>query len=178
MRPSSIGAISIEEADPRRPGVAEAIHAVQMAAYAQESAMLGAASFPPLARTVDDVLRAEERYVAAFICGGMAKAMVGVVGVEEGTVEAAKWSLPGDRPRPHHHIASLVVAPAHQRCGIGRRLVERVVAEHGAGLLTVSTAAANGPALALYAGLGFSIVSGMPVGTPPIEIVLLRRDGC
>jgi ribosomal protein S18 acetylase RimI-like enzyme len=175
MRRRSIQQIRLEDADPRRPGVAEAIHSVQMAAYAQEAALLGVSNFPPLSGTVEEVRsgwQAQERYVAAFI----GNEIVGAIGIETGEVEAVKWMLPADRPQPHVHIASLVVAPAHRRCGIGRRLVERVIAECGDGLLTVSTAVGNGPAIALYAALGFTERGRRLVGDPPIEIVLLERE--
>ena len=48
-----------------------------------------------------------------------------------------------------------MVSPQHQRQGIGRLLVARVLALAGGAVVSVVTTADNGPALALYRQLGF-----------------------
>lgn len=63
--------------------VAECIHAIQMAAYAQEAALLGAVSFPPLQRQVIDVQRTEGQFLGAFVGDQLA----GSLSVEPGNVE-------------------------------------------------------------------------------------------
>ena len=46
--------------------VARAIHAVQIAPYTQEAALLGAREFPPLYRTVQDIARSGETYCGVY----------------------------------------------------------------------------------------------------------------
>lgn len=148
--------------DPRRPAIAAGIHAVQMAAYAQEAALLGARRFPPLERTVADVRAAPERFLGA-LDGERIVAALGLL--PEGEPGAAAAS----------DITSLVVLPEWQRRGLGRRLVEAALAACAGGAITVSTGVANAPARALYAGLGFVEVRRRVVGAEPIEIVELLR---
>jgi GNAT superfamily N-acetyltransferase len=52
-------------------------------------------------------------------------------------------------------VERLVVDPAHARRGIGRALVEHVLAAAAGRRVTVATGRDNAPARALYAGLGF-----------------------
>lgn len=80
-----------------------------------------------------------------------------------------------DEEDPAINIASLVVSPAHQRRGVARTLVSAVIAQHAGVELTVQTGAANAPALALYAELGFVECRRWLVGDPPLELVRLRR---
>ena len=68
-------------------------------------------------------------------------------------------------------IARLAVSPSYMRRGIGRALVEHALSL-GAG--SVGTAAANAPALALYASLGFSVAGESVVGDG-LAYVTLRR---
>ncbi|TVQ58873.1 MAG: N-acetyltransferase [Phycisphaerales bacterium] len=152
-------AISVQDADHRDPGVARAIHAVQMAAYAQEAALLGARDFPPLRRTVDDIRRGAERFLVA---------------VDEGAIVGALGLAPDDELRTLN-IDSLVVAPERQREGVGRALVAAAIDRHAAAPLSVSTGVKNLPALALYAGFGFTESHRAFKGEDPIEVVTLRR---
>jgi hypothetical protein len=46
--------------------IAAQIHSVQMAAYAQEAALLGVTNFPPLERMVDDICQSSESFLGAF----------------------------------------------------------------------------------------------------------------
>ena len=46
--------------------MAARIHAVQIAAYQQEAALLGVSDFPPLARTVEDIMGSRELFFRAF----------------------------------------------------------------------------------------------------------------
>ena len=151
--------VTIHDADHRDPRVARAIHAVQMAAYAQEARLLGARDFPPLRRTPEDIRRGDERFLVASDHG----LIVGAVGIETG-------ATPGELL-----IGSLVVAPDRWREGIGRRLVQAVIDAHGAIPLTVSTGVKNLPGLALYAACGFVEYARDRKGPDPIDIVLLRR---
>jgi ribosomal protein S18 acetylase RimI-like enzyme len=138
--------------------VAARIHGIQMEAYAQEAVLLGVTSFPPLERTLDDVQRSGERFLGAHID----RQLVGIAAIEAGA-GAGETS-----------ISSLVVLPSHQRRGVARALVSAIIAASVGGAITVSTGAANHPALALYAGLGFVEHGRRHVGEPPLEIILLR----
>jgi ribosomal protein S18 acetylase RimI-like enzyme len=139
--------------------IAQQLHALQMLAYAQESKLLGAIHFPPLACTVDDVRNSIEAFLAAFIGGNM----VGAV------------STRPDEECLGVNIASLVVRPQFHRQGIGRLLMAKVLAEHYGVGLTVQTGADNLPALALYAQLGFVEIQRWHVGQEPLELVKLHR---
>ena len=151
--------LRICEVDPRARSVAEQLHAVQMLAYAQEAALLGAIHFPPLERTVEDLQAAAETFHAAYFEDQLA----GAISVER---EAAG---------PRMNIASLVVAPAFQRRGVGARLLATVVQLHGEGDMTVQTGVKNLPALSVYRGAGFVEVRRWLVGREPLELVQLLR---
>ena len=124
--------LEVKPVDQHDPEMAERIHVVQMAAYAQEARLVGVRHFPPLERTVHDIQVSEEEYFAAFE-GDM---LVGVVSV--GTDEDPEMK----------NIASLVVQLARQREGIASRLVQAVLERCGEGRITVQTAVKNLPALA------------------------------
>lgn len=136
---------------------AEAVHAVQMAAYEQEAALLGVQDFVPLRRSVDDLMRESARFTVARVDGSV----VGAIGV--------------DTRQEAVNIDSLVVLPEHQRRGIARRLLEHVIDEYGARAITVQTGAANTPALGLYARYGFVEIDRWRSGEEELEIVRLRR---
>jgi ribosomal-protein-alanine N-acetyltransferase len=62
-------------------------------------------------------------------------------------------------------IATVSVAAAHRRRGIGRRLIQTALAEaaaRGAVTATLEVRAGNAPALALYRSFGFRIVGRRP----------------
>lgn len=160
--------VDIQQVDHQQPHIAAAIHAVHMAAYAQEAALLGVSDFPPLSMTAQDIRQSEEQFFAAFD----GETIIGAVSVEP--PELASWS---GQKLDHGgvHIASLIVHPQRQREGVGLRLMEAIIAAHGSQPMTVSTALANTPALALYEKLGFVRGAQRTVGNEPIEIVLLRR---
>jgi ribosomal protein S18 acetylase RimI-like enzyme len=64
------------------------------------------------------------------------------------------------------HVTGLAVAPAHQRRGIARTLLEAAMAEarrRGARRLTLRVLAPNAAARALYEGVGF-VVEGVQRG--------------
>jgi ribosomal protein S18 acetylase RimI-like enzyme len=143
----------------RLPDIARELHAIQMAAYRQEAALLGAVDFPPLARSVADLAQSCESYLGAYI----GDELVGAIGTCR------------DEEAQGINIASLVVSPAHQRRGVARTLLAEVAAQHAGVELTVQTGAANAPALALYEGFGFTESRRWRVGDPPLELVRLKR---
>ena len=138
--------------------VAARIHAVQMRAYVQESALLGVIYFPPLKRTVEDIRTSSESFLGASLDGELVGAL----------------SYSPDEEGFGTNIASLVVDPAVQRRGIGRKLLDAFLAIH-VGDATVQTGSKNIPALALYSQRGFREYRRWLVGREPLELVKLRR---
>jgi ribosomal protein S18 acetylase RimI-like enzyme len=155
-----VSAVEIVVVDHTRDSVAQAIHAVQHAAYAQEAELLGAVDFPPLARTVEDVRSSAETFFAAWVGGRL----VGSVSVEpDPEVDAVC-------------VASLTVAPEFQRRGIAMALMIEVLKRYGEGPITVETGAANTPVLRLYDRLGFVEIRRWVVGPENLELVKLCRS--
>jgi ribosomal protein S18 acetylase RimI-like enzyme len=127
----------IEPIDPVDPATARRFHAVWAAAAAQEAALLQA----PLPSTVPGAAS------TALLLGAL----------DGDDLLGALALTPGDEAG-QINITTLVVLPALQRQGIGRALLTEALrladARAGTGV-TVVTAAANAPALALYRGCGF-----------------------
>ncbi len=109
-----------------------------MAAYRVEADLLQLEDFPPLRRTIADIQASGSEFIG-FVVNGQIQ---GVVELEhEGGMCI--------------NIASLVVAPAVFRQGIGAALIAHVLDAYPANLLTVSTALKNVPAVRLYEKFGF-----------------------
>ena len=123
--------------DHTRSETASDIREVMQVAYAVEKEILGVEDFYPLRRTAEAIAAAESTFFGIHVEGTLA----GVIELE----------IDPDCV----NIASLVVRPEHSRRGIATSLVSRAF---GRGLIvTVSTGAANAPAIALYESLGFKI---------------------
>ena len=149
----------IQPLEHRQRAVAEQIHAVMRLAYAQEAALLQVQHFAPLDTTVDDVQRSVEFHLGAW----SGDTLQGVVSVG-----------PDDEP-DQLCIGMLVVHPSAQRQGIARALMQEAL-QRGAGMVyTVATGAANAPALALYAELGFVAYRHGSIGIEQLDLVKLRR---
>jgi ribosomal protein S18 acetylase RimI-like enzyme len=140
--------------------IAQQIHDVQIAAYTQEAGLIGVTRFPPLERTVADLLQAQEEFLGAFD--------------DERLVGALSFCPDGEGRGVN--IASLTVQPKHQRLGVGHALVQAATELHGLSEMTVQTAAANSPALALYAKFGFEAYRHSSVGSEALAVVKLRRE--
>jgi len=149
----------VEALDLRDSDLAERLHAIHRAAYAQEAELLGARDFPPRDRTVEQLRSGDESWLGIY---------------RGGTLAAAVALEPGEAPGSLH-IAALVVAPEHQRRGLGRRLVEEVLERGDGAAVTVSTGAANRPALKLYASLGFVEERRATVGPEALPVIRMRR---
>jgi len=152
--------LSLSSIDHRIYVVAQQIHAIRMAAYKQEAELLGLTRFPPLERKVDDILASSEEFIGAF---------------EDETL-AGVLSVGPDEEGRGMSISSLVVHPAYQQRGLGRALVRVATERYSASELTVQTAAANAPALALYARFGFNEYRRWAFGSEPLELVKLSRS--
>jgi ribosomal protein S18 acetylase RimI-like enzyme len=152
--------ITLRPANHRLLDVARAIHGVQMLAYAQEAAVLGVASLPPLKLTVEQLQSSDECFHAAYL----SSTLVGAVGVT-------------DKPDASMMVInSLVVHPAHQRVGIATRLLLQVLVASEAASVRVSTGAGNQPALALYRKHGFVEYKRWFVGPERLELTALKLE--
>lgn len=132
---------------------ADALLAIQRAGYAVEARLLGVEALPPQHETADDLL-GESLWIAE-----QRDAVVALLGLQDGREVV---------------IARLVVAPASMRRGIGRALARHALAFAAGRAVRVGTAAANAPALALYASLGFDRVAERTVagGLAYVELCL------
>ncbi|HSK23066.1 MAG TPA: GNAT family N-acetyltransferase [Egicoccus sp.] len=141
--------------DHRDPAVAARLVALQQAAYRVEADLLGTEALPPLHESVADV-----RALDLVFLG---------VGVDP--VLAAL----GYRVRDHVlDVDRLMVAPTHQRRGLGHRLLGFALAVVPHAVAEVSTGAVNAPARRLYERCGFAeVATGEPV--PGLTVVTYRR---
>src|SRR5581483_9906282 len=121
------------------PEVAAAIVDVQRAAYAVEAEIIGYDRMPPLRETASDVVSLD-----LTMLGAVDGELVGILGYR--------------RNDDGVDIDRLAVDPGSFRRGIGRALLTELhECEHGAIRFDVSTGAANMPARALYAALGYEL---------------------
>lgn len=135
--------------------------ALWQAAYGQEARLLGLApaDFPPLARKLESLRQDPAPAMGASAAGQWLGAVVYQPGAD-----AAELA-----------IDALLVAPAWQRRGIGSALLIGLMRAHPQARLTVSTARANAPALALYRGLGFEPGPHWEVAQGLVLLSLSRR---
>ena len=141
------------------PRVAARIHAVMVPAYAQEAALLRVEHFPALVRTPEDLRCSREFFLGAFA----GAELVGLLSLG-----------PDDEPG-QIQVSMLVVHPNHQRRGVGRSLLVEALRRGGGMVFSVSTGAANAPALALYGALGFVAYRHGTTDGGRIALVKLRR---
>jgi ribosomal protein S18 acetylase RimI-like enzyme len=143
----------IRAVDPADLETAESLVAIQRAAYAVEARLIGVASLPPMTESaaelgasglsvltsVTDRTRGGEGPVAAFVA----------------------YVVEGDTVDVHR----LVVDPRAFRQGHASRLLDALERTHPqARRILVGTAAANVPAMALYARRGFVPIAERDVG--------------
>jgi ribosomal protein S18 acetylase RimI-like enzyme len=147
----------IEALDLSDPATAGEVLELQRAAYRIEAQLIGFDGMPPLHETLEELVACGETFLGCRLDGRL--------------VGAVSYRRAGDLVDVHR----LVVAPAAFRCGIGSALVRQLeLAERGVSRIVVQTGSRNEPALALYAGLGFSAVGSREVA-PGIEVTLLER---
>jgi ribosomal protein S18 acetylase RimI-like enzyme len=140
------------------PLVSERICRVLLDAYAVEARLIGAVDFPPLRRSAANIRRSDAVFYGCWDQGHL----VAVAEVEGNGREG--W-----------HIASFVVHPSRFRRGIGSGLLQHVLGVVGTTRVTVSTASANAPALALYEQHGFRICRRWSA-SDHIDMVTLATD--
>lgn len=142
--------------DHRERGVAREIHRLLQRAYSEEALLIGADVFPPLDRTVDDILESDTRFVGCRRAGHL----VAVCEV-----------CTGDKKL---NIDSIAVDPEHFRRGYGKRILEYVLASHPDDDVSVTTADRNYPAVALFKACGFG-ESSRRMSSEKIALVTLIR---
>ncbi|MFD1569676.1 GNAT family N-acetyltransferase [Halorubrum laminariae] len=92
------------------------------------------------------------------------------------TGDVVGYLLPVDAPsRPGVHIAELVVAPARRREGRASELLRAGIRD-ASGPVTLQAHPGNEAALALYDGLGFSVVDRRPDTYDDGDALVLRLD--
>lgn len=150
-------AVTIAPLDQHDPTVARRLYEVLVLAHAQEARLLGAAAAPLHGSTAADIQASELFYLGALRGDELLGALI----------------LGGDDEPDQLRITTLVVHPAHQRQGIARRLVQDTLRRGDGLVFSVQAGAGNGPALALYHGLGFVEYRRGTIGALPL--VKLRR---
>lgn len=138
---------------------AERIHQVLALAYAQEATLLRVQNAAPWAQTVRHLQNADAFFLAVLHDEKM-----------QGVISVRRDEEPGQI-----NIASLAVHPAHQRCGVARALLSAALQRAGGAAMSVSTAADNAPALALYREFGFEPYRWGTLGEHALALVKLRR---
>lgn len=119
--------------------MAEMIHRLYQRSYLKEAELLGIKDFPPLRRSIRNIMDAE----ANFMTYWKEEKLVGIIETE---AEPAKLN-----------ISSLAVDPEFFRQGIGESLIRNLISNTTVDIITVNTAAVNIPALQLYQKIGFNI---------------------
>jgi ribosomal protein S18 acetylase RimI-like enzyme len=140
--------------------IASAIHQIQMVAYAQEAALLGVPSLPPMQISVSQLQASRGSFYAAYLNAKL----VGAIACED---------------QPHVNalmIDSLVVHPDYQRRNIASQLLLHALEESSAQLVRVSTGAKNEPAVALYKKHGFIAYKNWWPKEMDLELIALRLE--
>jgi ribosomal protein S18 acetylase RimI-like enzyme len=133
-------AFEFSRLDQTDPAQAERICRLLRDSYAVEARLIGVEDFAPLRRGIADIRNASSTFHGCSR-GGSLVAVAEVEREADGTA----------------NIAGFVVDPGAFRKGIGTRLLLHVLQVVGDSAVTVSTASANAPAIALYEKHGFGI---------------------
>ena len=117
--------------------VAQIIYDLRQKCYRQEALEIGVVDFPPLKKTVSEIVGDVGEYYAVVhddsICG--------ILHFEE------------------PNINSLIVCPSLQRKGVASMLMESLLSQYKGTFVTVSTAKKNVPAVKLYERFNFRVSS-------------------
>ncbi|MCK2212872.1 GNAT family N-acetyltransferase [Actinomadura sp. ATCC 31491] len=146
----------IREVSPYDDPLGGELLALQRAAYAVEAELIGDDRIPPLHESLDELRAQRLRWMAATSDDAGSGRVAGAVAWEEGDGEV--------------DINRLVVHPSAARRGIGRALVQEVLARAGGRRVVVATGRDNVPARRLYEGLGFTLLGESEV-IPELWIV-------
>jgi ribosomal protein S18 acetylase RimI-like enzyme len=171
--------------DHASPTVAETIRRIMYDAYRVEAELIGRAKdFHPLGRTAEDIRTTDSVFIGGFLDGVSSPCAAGPE--PAAPIAIAELERPASEDANSTagralNIASFVVHPAHFRRGVGSALLRHIldvrVHDHFAGApirITVSTAAANRPAIAFYEKHAFAITSRW-ITPDGIEMATLSR---
>jgi ribosomal protein S18 acetylase RimI-like enzyme len=128
----------IELLDHHAENVASQIHTVFQRSYEVEASLVGVEDFPPLRRSASLIRASKSEFLGEWI--------------EADLASVAEFSQNGD----DLSIDSLVVHPRYFRRGLASGLLRSLLTRQDWQSAAVETAAANGPALALYEKFGFT----------------------
>lgn len=117
--------------------VAKQIYHTFQVSYAVEASLLGSDDFPPLKRTVKDIIESNTSFY------GYLKKDVLMAVME---IQTNKTNI---------HIQSLTVDPQYFRQGIGNSLLKFAIDSFPSDTFTVETGLGNNPAIRLYENFGF-----------------------
>ncbi len=121
----------------QEPSVAKQIYQTFQVSYTVEAGLLGSDNFPPLKRTVKDIIKSNTSFY------GYLKKDVLMAVMEIKT------------NKNHVHIQSLTVDPTYFRQGIGNSLLNFAIDAFPSEAFTVETGLGNIPAIRLYENFGF-----------------------
>lgn len=131
--------MEIRALDHKNPSEARRIWRVLRDAYLFEASLIGAAEFPPLHRTADEISSGETKFHGVCEAGRL------LAVCEVGIKDDAHWE-----------IASFGVEPNALQRGYGSMLLSYLISVAEGVELCVSTASANTPGVNFYEKHGFS----------------------
>ncbi|MFK7921613.1 MAG: GNAT family N-acetyltransferase [Bacteroidia bacterium] len=137
--------------------IAQEIWAVWQSSYRIEAALVGVEDFPPLRKTVEDIMSSPLHFVGIRL-GERLAALAGY-SIEDEQLE----------------ISNLVVDPAFFRQGLAGKLMEYLLAQNAWTEAIVDTAQVNLPAINLYQKWGFEEINRW-LPAHGIPIVRLSRS--
>lgn len=117
--------------------IARQIYQVFQVSYAVEAVLLGHPDFPPLKRTVQDIMNSPTLFYGYW---------------KENVLVAA---MEIKKNKHFTHVQSLTVDPDYFRQGIGYELLDFAQRTHPSELITVETGLGNTPAICFYENFGF-----------------------
>jgi ribosomal protein S18 acetylase RimI-like enzyme len=164
----------IQRATDLAPPMAEYVHRIQLAAYSVEAHLIGHDGIPALHESAADMLTHRLSWLLA-LDDGMLVGAAGyriVAGVESSTDRDTGEQQTG--VEEFLDIDRLVIDPNMFRRGIGRALVNELLAEAGSRPVVVSTGRDNHPARRLYVGSDFELLDEIEV-IPGLFIVRYRH---
>jgi ribosomal protein S18 acetylase RimI-like enzyme len=128
--------------DIRDKETAEEIWALQHPAYRVEAELIGVSELPPLSDTVASIQACGETFLG---CRDAQGDLVGAISYEKEKEKDGRFT-----------ICRVMVDPDYHRQGIGKQLVQRLLAEQPSGSLwSVTAEVRNIPAIGLYERFGF-----------------------
>lgn len=148
----------IKPLDQKQIDISEKIYAIFQVSYAVEAALLKCEDFPPLNRSIEAIQLSLSTFYGYFVNHSLAAVME----LEE---------------KPNHvHVRSLTVDPKYFRQGIGFKMLQYVLDNFSAELISVETGHDNHPAVQFYLNFGFkkNQVFMTEFGIEKISFILTR----